>query len=197
VEPQPAASMEVATMAVAVAAPPTLPVPAPAGSPRAAVVEILDDDDDPPQGWDQWASAPVSAPETSAGALVARGNVGATLHRVLVIARWTRSAPGAGARGCRHPAGPLHRGSGRARALAGAPQPRRLAQPGAERGVADPQRSGVACLPGQLGFVESRNSFPRFLFVCVFSDARPSRSACWWQELERRVPVAIRRPQPP
>jgi hypothetical protein len=35
--------------------------------------------------------------------------------------------------------------------------------------------------------VESRNSFPCFLFVRVFSDARPSRSACWWQELERRA----------
>jgi hypothetical protein len=35
--------------------------------------------------------------------------------------------------------------------------------------------------------VEFRNSFPCFLFVRVFSDARPSRSACWWQELERRA----------
>jgi chromosome segregation ATPase len=32
--------------------------------------------------------------------------------------------------------------------------------------------------------VEFRNSFPCFLFVRVFSDARPSRSACWWQELD-------------
>jgi hypothetical protein len=51
----------------------------------------------------------------------------------------------------------------------------------------DPQRSGVAFLPGQLGFVEFRKSFPCFLFVRVFSDARPSRSACWWQELERQA----------
>jgi hypothetical protein len=35
--------------------------------------------------------------------------------------------------------------------------------------------------------VEFRNSFPCFLFVRVFSDARPSRSACWRQELERRA----------
>jgi hypothetical protein len=35
--------------------------------------------------------------------------------------------------------------------------------------------------------VEFRNSFPYFLFVRVFYDARPSRSACWWQELERRA----------
>jgi hypothetical protein len=35
--------------------------------------------------------------------------------------------------------------------------------------------------------VEFRNSFPCFLFVRVFSDARPSRSAWWWQELERRA----------
>jgi hypothetical protein len=35
--------------------------------------------------------------------------------------------------------------------------------------------------------VEFHNSFPCFLFIRVFSDARPSRSACWWQELERRA----------
>jgi chromosome segregation ATPase len=35
--------------------------------------------------------------------------------------------------------------------------------------------------------VEFRNSFPCFLFVRVFSDALTSRSACWWQELERRA----------
>jgi hypothetical protein len=64
-----------------------------------AVVEIPDDDDDvPPPGWDQWASAPVSAPEASAGALVARGNVGAALGR---------PADGAGASSSR--AGPAAR----------------------------------------------------------------------------------------
>jgi hypothetical protein len=65
---------------MAVAVPPTSPVPAVAGNPRAVVVEIPDDDV-PPPGWDQWASAPVSAPEASAGALVARGDVGAALGR--------------------------------------------------------------------------------------------------------------------
>jgi chromosome segregation ATPase len=35
--------------------------------------------------------------------------------------------------------------------------------------------------------VEFRNFFPCFLPVRVFSDARPSCSACWWQELERRA----------
>jgi hypothetical protein len=46
------------------------------------VVEIPDDDDDvPPPGWDQWASTPVSAPEASAGALVAQGGIGAALGR--------------------------------------------------------------------------------------------------------------------
>jgi chromosome segregation ATPase len=34
--------------------------------------------------------------------------------------------------------------------------------------------------------MEFRNSFPCFLFIRVFSDSRPSRSTCWWQELERR-----------
>jgi hypothetical protein len=28
---------------------------------------------------------------------------------------------------------------------------------------------------------------PTFSFVRVFFDARTSRSACWWQELERRA----------
>jgi hypothetical protein len=55
-------------------------VPAAAGGPGAAVVEIPNDDDDvPPPGWDQWASAPVSAPEASAGALVAQSDAGAAL----------------------------------------------------------------------------------------------------------------------
>jgi hypothetical protein len=51
----------------------------------------------------------------------------------------------------------------------------------------DPQRFGVARLPGQLSFAEFCNFLACFLFVRVFSDARPSRSACWWQELERRA----------
>jgi hypothetical protein len=46
-----------------------------------AVVEIPDDEDVPPPGRDQWASALASAPEASAGALVARGDVGAALGR--------------------------------------------------------------------------------------------------------------------
>jgi hypothetical protein len=66
---------------VAVSAPPTSPVPAAAGSPRAVVVEIPDDDDVPPPGWDQWASPPASAPEASARALVVRGGVGTALGR--------------------------------------------------------------------------------------------------------------------
>jgi hypothetical protein len=45
------------------------------------VVEIPDDDDVPPPSWDQWASMPVSAPEASAGALVARGDAGVALRR--------------------------------------------------------------------------------------------------------------------
>jgi hypothetical protein len=60
VEPQQAASVMEATTGVAVAAPPTSSAPAAAGSPRAVVVEIPDDDV-PPPGWDQWASLPVSA----------------------------------------------------------------------------------------------------------------------------------------
>jgi hypothetical protein len=65
---------------VAVAAPPTSPVPSAAGGPEAAVVEITDDDDDVPlPGWDQWASAPAPAPEASTGVLVAQSGAGAAL----------------------------------------------------------------------------------------------------------------------
>jgi hypothetical protein len=98
VEPQPAASMVVATMAVAVAAPPTSPVPAAAGSPRAAVVEIPDDDDVPPPGWDQWASVPASVPEASVVALVARGDIGAALGRPADSAGASSSRAGPAAR---------------------------------------------------------------------------------------------------
>jgi hypothetical protein len=45
--------------------------PASAGSSRAAVVEILDDDS-PPPGWDQWVSFPTPSPESQEGALVRR-----------------------------------------------------------------------------------------------------------------------------
>jgi hypothetical protein len=68
-----------ATMAMVVAAPSTLPAPPVAGSPQVVVVEIPNNDV-PPPGWDQWASPPASAPEASAGALVARGDVGAALR---------------------------------------------------------------------------------------------------------------------
>jgi hypothetical protein len=43
------------------------------------VVEIPDDDDVPPPGWDQWASALAPAPEASAVALVARSDASAAL----------------------------------------------------------------------------------------------------------------------
>jgi hypothetical protein len=71
------------------------------------VVEIPDDDDDdvPPPGWDQWASTPASAPEASVG-----GSRGPGWHRrgagapgrrrwAFVVARRTRSVPGAGQEG--------------------------------------------------------------------------------------------------
>jgi hypothetical protein len=81
-EPQPVAPMTVATTPVAVSVLPASPVPAMAAGPRVAVVEITDDDDDvPPPGWDQWASVLASAPEASAGALVAHGGAGAAPRR--------------------------------------------------------------------------------------------------------------------
>jgi hypothetical protein len=45
--------------------------PALAGSSRAVVVEIPDDDS-PPPGWDQWVSFPTPSPESQEGALVRR-----------------------------------------------------------------------------------------------------------------------------
>jgi hypothetical protein len=89
--------MMAATITVVVAAPPTSPVPVAAGNLGAAVVEIPDDDDVPPPGWDQWATAPVSAPEGSVGALVALGDVGATLGRLAdgVGASFSRAGPAA------------------------------------------------------------------------------------------------------
>jgi hypothetical protein len=45
--------------------------PALAGSSRAVVVEIPDDDS-PPLGWDQWVSFPTPSPESQEGALVRR-----------------------------------------------------------------------------------------------------------------------------
>jgi hypothetical protein len=82
-EPHPAAPMTAANTAVAVAMPPTSPVPAAAAGLGAAVVEIPNDNDDvPPSGWDQSASAPASAPEALAGALVAHGGTSAVLGRL-------------------------------------------------------------------------------------------------------------------
>jgi hypothetical protein len=45
--------------------------PAPAGGPRAVVVEVPDDNS-PPPGWDQWVSFPTLSPESQEGALVMR-----------------------------------------------------------------------------------------------------------------------------
>jgi hypothetical protein len=82
-EPLLVAPSTAATTAVAVIVPPTSSVPAAAAGLGAAVVEIPDDDNVvPPPGWDQWASMLASAPEASAGALVAQGGVGAALGRL-------------------------------------------------------------------------------------------------------------------
>jgi hypothetical protein len=72
-------SATVAATDEAVATPSTSPVPATAGSPGAAGVEIPDDDDVPLLSWDQWASALAPAFEASAGALMARSDAGAAL----------------------------------------------------------------------------------------------------------------------
>jgi hypothetical protein len=51
-EPQQVVTATMAVMTMAVTAPSILPVPAPAGGPQVAVVEIPDDNI-PPPGWDQ------------------------------------------------------------------------------------------------------------------------------------------------
>jgi hypothetical protein len=91
-EPQLAAMVMTATTAVAVAAPSTLLAPAAADSPRAAVVEVPDDDVLPP-GWDQWASLPASAPEPPTEALVVRGDDGAALGAQLMVSGPHRCTP--------------------------------------------------------------------------------------------------------
>jgi hypothetical protein len=83
-EPRQVATVTTVTMATSVAAPSTPPAPAAAGSPRAAVVEIPNDDVPPPD-WDQWASLPASTPEASVGALVVRHDVGTALGARLMV----------------------------------------------------------------------------------------------------------------
>jgi hypothetical protein len=58
-------------------------------------VEIPDDDDVPPPGWDQWESLPTPAPEPQAGALVRRwdGHMVARVSRRGAEASSSRAAP--------------------------------------------------------------------------------------------------------
>jgi hypothetical protein len=74
--------------------------PALAGSSRAVVVEIPDDDS-PPPGWDQWVNFPTPSPESQEGALVRRrdGHMvvgGRGLGAEASSSRTSRSAPGEG-----------------------------------------------------------------------------------------------------
>jgi hypothetical protein len=121
-----AATVTTATTATAVAVPSTPPAPAAVGSPRAAVVEVSDDDV-PPPGSDQWASLPASAPKGLDGGARGEGRwwsgtrAPSRRRRGLVVARRTCGMSGAGVGACRRAAGPLRRGSGGAGAVAGAP----------------------------------------------------------------------------
>jgi hypothetical protein len=190
VEPQQAASVTVATTAMAVVALPTSPAPAAAGSPRVVVVEIPDDDV-PPPGWDQWASPPASAPEASAGALVARGDVGATL-----------GGPTDGAGASSSHAGPAAR---QEQENVGVP-PAHFVEAQAEQGLWQELHDHDASLnralnealrihsgPAWRVFQVSRVSLssaippPALFHIRAFPDARSSRLACWRQELERRA----------
>jgi hypothetical protein len=78
----------------------TQQAPALAGSSRAVVVEILDDDS-PPPGWGQWVNFPTPSPESQEGVLVRRwdGHVvaGGRGHGAEASSsRARRSAPGEG-----------------------------------------------------------------------------------------------------
>jgi hypothetical protein len=179
-----------ATTAVAVAAPSTLSAPAVVDSPQAEVVEIPDDDV-PPPGWEQWASLPASVPEASAGALVARGDVGAALGRL---------ADGAGASSSR--AGPA---AHQEQENAGAP-PAHFIEAQVEQGLWQELRDHDASLNRalnealrihsgptwhvfQVSWISSSFAVPppALFLVRAFPDARSSRLARWRQELERRA----------
>jgi hypothetical protein len=139
--------------------------PALAGSSQATAMEIPDDDV-PPPGWDQWASLPTPAPEPQAGAIVRRwdGHMVAGSLRHGAEASSSRVGPPASSdpavslgqeqeRVDAPPPRPLRRRPRGAAAVGGDPRPRRLAQPGAEQGAADPRRPAVACLSGVSTFV--------------------------------------------
>jgi hypothetical protein len=192
VEPQQAVSVTAATTGVAVATSPTSSAPAVAGSPRAVVVEIPDDDV-PPPGWDQWASPPASAPEAPTGTLVVRSDVDAALGRPAV---------GAGALSSR--AGPAARPE-QEQEHADAP-PTHFVDAQAEQGLWQELRdhgaslnrslnealwihNGPAWRVFQVSWVSS--SFvvppPALFRVRASPDTHSSRLACWRQELERRA----------
>jgi hypothetical protein len=73
---------------------------------------------------------------------------------------------------------PLRRRPRGAAAVGGAPRPRRLAQPSAERGAADPWWPGVACFPGALPFASLllSSSLCCFRVLSLQSDAHWSLS---------------------
>jgi hypothetical protein len=149
--------------------------PALAGSSQATAVEIPDDDA-PPPGWDQWVSLPTPAPTPQAGALVRRwdGHMVHGGHRHGAEASSSRAAPCLGREARRRAAPPLRRRSGGAATVGRAPRSRRLAQPSAERGVADPRRPDVACFPGKMLLL-----FPLISsFPCLFLAARRSLVPC-------------------
>jgi hypothetical protein len=192
VESQQAASVTAATPAVAVAALPTSPAPAAAGSPRAVVVEVPDDDDVPPLGWDQWVIAPLSAPEASAEALVARGDVGAVLGS---------PADGAGASSSRAgPAARLEQGQEDADAL-----PAHFVEAQAEQGLWQELRDHGTSLNRALNEALRIHSGPAWrvfqvpllsLRSCLFR--RPPFSLCLLVAgAGAPGPGAIRRPRPP
>jgi hypothetical protein len=61
----------------------------------------------------------------------------------------SRAGPQPRARGVSTSRPPLRRRPGGASIVGGGPRSRRLAQPSAERGAADPRRPSVACFPGE------------------------------------------------
>jgi hypothetical protein len=196
-EPRQAATVTTATTTTVVAEPLTPPVPTVAGSPRAAVVEVPDDDV-PPPGWDQWASLPASAPEASAGALVVRDDSGAALGCPADGARASSSRAALPSSG-----GPAARPE-QERERAGAP-PAHFIEAQAEQGLWQELRdhgaslnralnealrihSGPTWRVFQVSWISSNLAVPptAFFRVRAFPDSS-SRLAHWRQDLERRA----------
>jgi hypothetical protein len=153
------------------------------------VVEIPDDDVLAP-GWDQWASPPASAPEASAGALMARCDVGATLGGPVDGARASSSHAGHAAHQERENAGAPPSHFVEAQAEQGLWQELRDHGASLNRALNEALRihSGPAWRVFQVSWISSNLTVsPPSLFRVRALPDSSSRLSCWQQDLERRA----------